>query len=739
VKTHSVGHDGWVKDVVLAVKGTDQQIASMLSSLNQLLFSTSYKAYVLPLPAQVPNRISSKLDLKITAGELKSWILDQAETFTPLEGGRGLSLNELFSQPESGVYFSGTPGIIGWWIPQEKDIQSCRVQARQFTLDSDLIIGGLSKPSGVLVLGRERVVPVDALPPLRAETISLLAAVQKGQGGELKQSYERKHLFAGRMDGHRDWAPILLSPELVDTEYGSLLNVTDQILKSWTENGDVRYDGFEEYPRPPRGPFSDRRLMTRLKTKELTYNWNTKGAGYSVKLGDYSLLALNRSGALPVSYIPEGTEGTRSREVAVAEDEAYEYFAGLSDPNLVRVVQYNSLYQIFSAFDVKNRSLAVQSDSRPADILERLTDGIIKEVRNTSSKERARLARQLLPMVARQIGDDGYLLDYITEQLEQLDETGPLTLTLYGDTVGRVTLSELAVLKKLPEQYADEVASGANGWIHTPVVVVSTNGFNMIGGHNLDAKITRFSISEETVVGRAKVEADGTILINPKDADRISEVVRTAGLNETKTAESLSTELNSALNSVREISQPIRQVVLELPPSPASDLRFGPPLTGENLGARQPLGWGRFRSQAAMTEADLAALRESRSVTPGSWSRAIATVPSAFFTTRIAARFRRSPWRTQRTWWSSCSGRARVTRTTYNSTCVAFSLKRPEPSFGRARFAPRTRGSRERLAACSMRAPPRNLERPSTCSPGRKSRRLPSRFCRLVSKVVPLS
>ena len=75
------------------------------------------------------------------------------------------------------------------------------------------------------------------LPPLRVETILQLAAV--GQD-ELSQSYERRNIISGRYDEKHDWAPIYLSAALLDTEYGSLLNITDQLLKSWSMGGQVR-------------------------------------------------------------------------------------------------------------------------------------------------------------------------------------------------------------------------------------------------------------------------------------------------------------------------------------------------------------------------------------------------------------------------------------------------------------------------------------------------------------------
>src|SRR5260370_34025951 len=130
-----------------------------------------------------------------------------------------------------------------------------------------------------------------------------------------------------------DWAPIYLSPRLIDTEYGSLLNITDQLLKGWTQHGDVEYVNFT-YPAPPSYPFP-KALTEVLGTPELTFNWNTKGAGYVTKIGDYEVYALNQTGSLPIYYVAKGKP-----DVQKADDNAYENCPGMVEAKLIRVVQY---------------------------------------------------------------------------------------------------------------------------------------------------------------------------------------------------------------------------------------------------------------------------------------------------------------------------------------------------------------------------------------------------------------
>jgi hypothetical protein len=67
----------------------------------------------------------------------------------------------------------------------------------------------------------------------------------------------RAHHAAGRQDARRpplgsDWAPIYLSKQLIDTEFGALLNITDQMLKSWSMAGQIDYLYFD-YPLRPTG------------------------------------------------------------------------------------------------------------------------------------------------------------------------------------------------------------------------------------------------------------------------------------------------------------------------------------------------------------------------------------------------------------------------------------------------------------------------------------------------------
>jgi hypothetical protein len=679
-KRQKIGYDGWVKDVVVEIAGSKPEIDSAISSLNQLLFNTSYKSYVLPLPAKASSKAPFNLDLQVTSAELKRWALDDKETFTPVEGGESFSLQQLFEQKVSGVFYGDRGALVAWFIPKGRTVDDCRVQTRQFSLDSDLIVGAFSNPRGIIVLGRDRVIPVDLLPPLRVETLSLLGAVQQGQSGQLKQSYERNHLFAGRIEGSKDWAPILLSPELRDTEYGSLLNITDQLLKGWSNNGETSYYNFK-YPRPKKWPFKGS-LVEMLDTSELTYNWNTRGAGYTVDVGDYRLLALNRTGALPVSYFPVEGGRQESPTTLSAEEDAYNYFAKLNDPNLVRVVQYAAMYQIFSAFDIAKPSNSPPSSTLADQKLEEITGELLAEIRNASPQKLEELTRQLTPLVSTQLQgkdlfqlllaermkdysaqipqllqDKGYVRgtplydfafeqlmssarenargevkEYLSEEKKKLDGEVRSQLKMVADgedagdeeaaLVRKTTLSQMAGLRKLPERYAEAAGSQSDGWIHTPSVVISWNNGSLlgaIGGHNLDAKVTQFRISDEVAAGVTRVDSEGNILVNSRDFDRVNGIVRTAGRAEGGSTYELSSELNSALKTVSQAPPRSEVAALSLPASPPLPPN-GPPRVPLSFAEPGPefggdpwhAGWARARSQLTEPEPLQAILRQRR-------------------------------------------------------------------------------------------------------------------------------
>ena len=317
IKKDSLGYDGWLADVVgcIKFKNTNQE-TEFKNKLFTLLYGTNYKAYYTDLDK--PSRHSYfapykyNLNFSITAAELKQWFLDEKETFSELskQGVTGKTIASLLSSGEKNpnkLFYSRERGFVVWLINPSgiSDNEAFRLNARIFALDTDLIIGAFGiKGKAVAIVARERQIPVDILPPLRIETLSLLATTKNES---LAQSYERHNIFASKLPDNSDVAPIYLSDELWHTEYGNLLNVTDQMLKSWSENGDIDYKKFG-HPKPIDWAF-EKGAVRDLDANQLTYNWNTAGAGYVIEGENIDIYAVNRTGSLPVSYIPGGMEG----------------------------------------------------------------------------------------------------------------------------------------------------------------------------------------------------------------------------------------------------------------------------------------------------------------------------------------------------------------------------------------------------------------------------------------------
>ncbi len=350
---HPIGYDGWVKDMVISVNNLDDsQIAPLKSKLFRYLYGTDYKAAFLDLEA-IPrhtNFAMQDLNIQVSAEELGIWFINEREPLVSVDNRldkTNLVKCFLDDNVKQAVYYSEKPGFIVWVINNEyNDQENFRICSRKFSLDSDLVLGAISNGSITAIIGRERCVPVYVLPPMRTETLFVLATTAEDG---LSQSYERNNIFAGKLGNHKDYAPIYLSDELWHTEYGSILNITDQMLKSWSENGDVKYDGFV-YKSPIDWAFTEG-VSRDLHTKSLTYNWNTAGAGYCIDADNnfpYKIYAINRTGSLPISYIPGKTDTISDNDSTyLAEELAYDFFSGLSNPELVKVAEYASIYQIF--------------------------------------------------------------------------------------------------------------------------------------------------------------------------------------------------------------------------------------------------------------------------------------------------------------------------------------------------------------------------------------------------------
>ncbi|HVT14660.1 MAG TPA: hypothetical protein VHQ90_00575 [Thermoanaerobaculia bacterium] len=379
-----IGIDGWVEDLVLKVKAaptqgqaTDQAgdplddplLRDRIALLHLALFDTAYGGQlelVGTVPAQAAR--SAAPNLHVSAKEIRDWLAEPQTLWHPIEGGdaQGVSWTDVAARKMTGAFISDDASLIMLAFPTEtltaaradsRSLTPLRADFRRFAVASDAILGGIWNANGeTAILARFRVQPPALVPPLRFETFALLAAQSSN---ELRQSYERTSLFAGKLPTgdyqQRDWAPIYLSEALIDTEFGALLNLTDQMLKSWSEAGAIEYLYFTYPLKPDRFPFKEGPLTTLVEkqsgSKSVLFNWNTSGSAAVTQLPELAVLNAKQTGALPVTY---GSELRPGEDVTIGhlsnyEQQAYEYFAGLKDPNLARVVQYTLIYQLFRA------------------------------------------------------------------------------------------------------------------------------------------------------------------------------------------------------------------------------------------------------------------------------------------------------------------------------------------------------------------------------------------------------
>lgn len=457
-----MGYDGWLRDAFVCLDEFEGETKKAITSdLFNLLYGTDYKACYLDLNKSFRHPYFHKnLNIHVSSEELKDWFISKEEQLTDIERGSITTLPKLLKSEDEDqrLLMSSKSGFVVWLI-DKKNVQESifNIKARKFALDADLILGAIAYGNKVAIIGRERIAPLYVLPPMRTETLKMLISTDKK---ELSQSYERNNIFAGKLRSNWDYAPILLSDELWHTEYGSMLNVTDQMLKSWSENGDIRYDGFN-YSHPVDWAFEVGAYRD-LDASTLTYNWNTAGAGYIIEATDndeYSYYAVNRTGSLPVSYIPGSTKNiTETDSIYLAEELAYDFFSNLSSPELVKVVQYISMYQIFSNFGIHiSQSMPTfdqvvtteANEQRLYIILDSLTNFKLENIDYETISKRDSAVTQYEKIVF-QYG----LIKELGQMLSDTEEE-KRALTLYYDTERDRILSEIDSLAKYLSEYKD--------------------------------------------------------------------------------------------------------------------------------------------------------------------------------------------------------------------------------------------------------------------------------------------
>ncbi len=170
------------------------------------------------------------------------------------------------------------------------------------------------------------------------------------------------------------------------------------------------------------------------------------------------------------------------------------------------------------------------------------------------------------------------------------------------------------------ERYVAIVGEPEEGWIHTPIVVLSQVSGPLAGGrggHNLDARVSRFR--SDTSVARGKpqvkmIDGEPVIVVHPADQVKLGKIVRTVGKN-LDDPKRLTQVLRQELPTVEPPPQrKWYQALLHAPPPPPNGPR---PPRGATFPESPKDGFGRFGSgwhpegkPSAPVLADLQAVRK---------------------------------------------------------------------------------------------------------------------------------
>lgn len=554
-RTFKIGYDGHVTDMVVVLgNATTENLNNLVAKISQQQFLSDYKPNALDLLDGTKRHYFTQdnLDYQITLGEFDDWFFAAGEAFIDeSDTANDITVSDMFSQQRRGVFFSREPGLVAWSIRRASDLSKQTADIRRFALDADLILGALRDSATLVVIGREREVPLEVLPPLRVESILLVASISSK---ELSQSLDVNDCMAGKMSNGHDWCPTYLSRELENTELGHLLTITDVLLKDWSENGTIQEASYH-YPSPGRFPF-DRPLFKKLGLSELVYNWNTTNTMYAIDLPEYTIYTLNRTGALPVSYFHSQNSATSVG--AQYERQAGNYFARVGNTDIARVVQYVALYQLFmdngitykgkllhSAFPSNKPYLLTKPCKDLMDILKNLTDNQIENLSDTLA--RLHFTAYGEEQVNKQLrqNEREYNFTYTDEHekaiyrdvnqnekrslveefrgvrsmLKGLSEEEYTKLVRYlayprGTTinsretynrmlqaqkvnhllrhVGKNNLTLLGIdLAKVRDYFVGSLSNSGGRYLKTPSVIVTFNDLNTTGGHNISSKISR--------------------------------------------------------------------------------------------------------------------------------------------------------------------------------------------------------------------------------------------------------
>lgn len=334
------GFDGQLTDAVGCAIFDSISFCNFEKELFTLLYKTDYKPYYTDLDHPIKHVYYSKdynlnysISPLITESDLNETIIVPSQDGTYSEKTvTELLESDMVSSNE--IYFSKDRGFVIWVLNTDTIIQTDLFlqNARRFSLDTDLILGLIPRRDSInklAIVAREREVPINILPPLRSETMLLLAS-HTNDKIELSFDSYNKSINDSTLATY-----ISMSYWLENTELGNLMIMTDVLLKSWSENCEVR-DYFLDYPIPDSYPFN------KGVSNELGYIphylWNFYYDG--------------ETGCMPLEFNPPQDIMVTGKEREIAFKTRM-HFANLNCIDIVRSTQYAALYHLFNGLDVK--------------------------------------------------------------------------------------------------------------------------------------------------------------------------------------------------------------------------------------------------------------------------------------------------------------------------------------------------------------------------------------------------
>lgn len=399
------GVDGWVKDVLVTIEfAPDSCEQELIPELNRVLFGYEDQAlfHKLPLERKRTLFLPDSLNMSINAASLYGWFI---EDDMPMEDFDGIpyTFREICCQAQSGVYRSVEPGFIVWTLPKNGKIGMKDKHFRKFTLNSDMIIGGISSWNTLCIIGRQREQEFLDLPPLRSDEVAMLAWAPQ----RLSQSLDIDGLVTGKMSDNYDWCPAYLSDELNNTEVGHLMTLTDIFMKDWLSGGTYAYDQYR-YPKPVVDFEGD--LNSYLSVR---YNWNVKGLYSTFDYYPYTVFSIRNTGILNCSLF----DSHEINETSIVDKAANDYLASLNNVDLFRVAQYFALFEMFKEFGIKCPSYKQPPFMPKSELLVADARNLLNRIRQMSETEKNAIIQKAAEEQFIRDGLSGF--NYAFEQTKQ--------------------------------------------------------------------------------------------------------------------------------------------------------------------------------------------------------------------------------------------------------------------------------------------------------------------------------